>query len=242
MIKKIVFLPDIHIPYHIDLAPVFEFIHDFKPTEIILGGDAHDWTSVCEWIADQSRALVGGTIEQNYMQLKNMVLTPLKSACRQAKIVYLVGNHEDWLRQATERIPSGRGYWELERNLPAEVRIVPFNQAYHVSSHLCYLHGLYTSKYHAYQTVHAVHKSVFYGHTHDVQRYTDISPIDVDQFFTGASCGCLCKMNPHYMKNKPNRWVNGFNYCYADTETEEFSEHQVYIIRGSFYAEGRKYK
>lgn len=240
--QRLVYLPDIHTPFNIRLDPVYHFIHDFKPTTIILGGDVHDFTAVSDWIADQSRALIGGTVMQNYDAIKEEVLHPLRDAAPRAKVVYLEGNHEYWVRNAIERNPNGQGYWELERNVPSYVQIVPFNQAFHVNDHLCYLHGLYTNKYHAFQTVHACHKTVLYGHTHDVQRYTDVSPVDVSHFYTGASCGCLCTLNPHYMKNKPNRWVNGFNFCYVDDSTKEFNETQVYIIRNRFWALGRKYQ
>jgi len=242
MIKKILALFDTHIPFNINLDPVFEFAQDFKPDTVILGGDMHDWTAVSLWIADQSRALDGGTIMENYEQLHQRLLKPLSKAVPKAKQIYIVGNHEDWLRKASQINPNGRGYWELEKNLPAGIQIVPQNQAYHINERLCYLHGLYTTKYHAFQTVHAVHKTVLYGHSHDIQRYTDISPVDVEQFFTGASCGCLCTLNPSYMKNKPNRWVNGFNYAYVDDKTEEFSETQVYVVHNKFWALGRRYK
>jgi predicted phosphodiesterase len=240
--RKIVALFDCHVPFNIPLGPVFEFIQDFKPTEIILGGDVHDWTAVCAFVTDQSRALDGGTLAENYVALTRTVLQPCHKAAPKAKIVYLVGNHEDWLRKAANADPNLRGFIELEENLPKDIQIIPVNQAYHVNEHLCYLHGLYTTKYHAFQTVHAVHKTVLYGHTHDVQRYTDISPVDISQFYTGASCGCLCTMNPSYLKNRPNRWVNGFNFAYVDDKTKEFSETQVYIIRNKFWANGRRYK
>jgi hypothetical protein len=186
--------------------------------------------------------LDGGTIIQNYRQIEEVILAPLRKAAPKAEVILLTGNHEDWLFKATLINPNGRGYWELERNLPKYVKIIPVNQAYHVNKHLCFLHGLYTHKYHAFHTVHAVHKSVFYGHTHDIQRYTDISPVDVSQYYTGASCGCLCKMNPAYMKNRPNRWVNGFSFFYVDTATETFADTQVYIVNGQFWALGKKYK
>jgi len=240
--ERIVYLPDIHVPENIVLDPVWEFIHDFKPTKVIIGGDAHDFTAICEWIADQSRALDGGTIAQNYQELREVVFKPLRKAAPRAGIKYLLGNHEDWIRQALLRNPNGRGFWEVELNIPDWVELIPINQAYHANQNVAFLHGLYTNKYHAFQTVHAVHKSVFYGHTHDIQRYTDISPIDVSKFYTGASCGCLCTLNPHYMKNKPNRWVNGFLFMYMDTVSDDFADTQVYIIRNHFWALGRKYK
>ena len=75
---KLVLLADTHIPYHIRLEPVFEFIKDFKPDKIILVGDMHDWTAVSHWIADQSRNLDGGIIQENYAELHKILLNPLK--------------------------------------------------------------------------------------------------------------------------------------------------------------------
>jgi len=239
--ERIVFLTDIHIPHQIELSLVFEFVQDFKPTKIITGSDAHDWGAVSCFVADQSRHLEGGIVKENYKEIEKILLSPLKKAAPKAEIIWLTSNHDDWLRKAIQADPNLKGYIELENNLPKGIRIIPLNQAYHVNENLCYMHGLYTTKYHAFQTVHAVHKSVFYSHTHDVQRYTDISPVDSSQFYTGASCGCLCNLNPAYLKNKPNRWVHGLNYCYVDTKTKEFAEVQVYIIHNKFWALGRRY-
>jgi 3',5'-cyclic AMP phosphodiesterase CpdA len=238
---RILFLPDIHTPHNIPLENVWRFTEDFKPTVIILGGDVSDWESVCHWVADQSRILKGGTIKQNYEDLKKIVLDPLRKAAPKAETILLEGNHERWLRMAAEMNPNGEEYWGLRDNLPAYIKIYKENVPYKASDHLYYIHGLYTNIYHARKTVEAFHKTILYGHVHDVQRYTAVSPIDVDQYYTGASCGCLCNMNPYYMRNRPNRWTNGFNFCYVDKKTGEFSETQVYIIKNRFWANGRRY-
>ncbi len=243
--KKILALFDTHIPFNIRLDPVFEFAHDFKPDIVILGGDLHDWTSVCHWIADQSRALDGGTIMQNYEELNLGLLDPIQKAVGKVRKVFLTGNHEDWLQQAAGINPNGRGYWELDRNIDTKkynIEIMPINVPYKASNHLYYTHGLYTNKYHAEKTVAAFHRSVLYGHTHDVQTFTDISPIDIKDYFKGASCGCLCTLNPHYLRNRPNRWVNGFNYVYLNEKTGYFNDYQVYIVDNQFYADGRLYR
>jgi predicted phosphodiesterase len=240
--ERILALFDTHVPHNIPLEPVWEFAQDFKPTIVVLGGDVHDWGSVSHWAPPSSRVLDGGTIAENYAQLVSVVLQPAFDAAPKARVVFITGNHEGWLTKEAAANPQIRKLVELQHKLPKEVEIVPEKQAFHVNKHLCYLHGLYTVKYHAYHTVHAVHKSVFYGHTHDIQRYTDISPVDVDQFYTGASCGCLCNLNPSYALNAPNRWVNGFQFNYVDTKTDEFYETQVYIVNGKFKANGRTYK
>jgi len=239
--KRIVALFDCHVPFNIPLGLVFEFIQDFKPTEIILGGDAHDWTAVSQWIADQSRALDGGTIMDNYRALGETVLTPLRKAGGRTKIVYLTGNHEAWLNQAAILNPNGRGYWELENNLPKDIQIVPLNKVYSIGPNLVATHGVYTNMYHAKKTVEAFHTSVIYGHVHTFQSHTLVSPIDSEKYYIGQSIGCLSTLNPSFMKNRPNAWMNGFCYIYLNGDGS-FHHVPVIIVNGKFYANGRKYK
>lgn len=239
--RKIVALFDCHVPFNIPLDPVFEFIQDFKPTEVILGGDCHDWTAVCLWVADQSRALDGGTVLQNYADLKSTVLDPLRKVAPKAKTIYLEGNHENWLRKASLINPNGRGYWELENNLPKDIQIIPVNQAYKVGPNLVLIHGIYHNLYHARKTVEAFHISVIYGHMHTFQSHTLISPVDSSKYYVGQSIGCLSTLNPAFMKNKPNAWMNGFCYIHLNADGS-FHHVPVVIVKGKFYANGRRYK
>jgi hypothetical protein len=243
--RRILSIFDSHVPYNIPLDTVWEFAEDFKPTEVILGGDMHDFTAVCHWIADQSRNLDGGIIKENYAELHDVILDPLQVAVGKVKKVYLLGNHEDWLVQAAGINPNGRGYWEIDKNIDLRkynMILQEVNTPYKASDHLYYMHGIYVNKYHAEKTVGAFHRSILYGHTHDVQEYTHVSPLDVEHYYKAASCGCLCSRNPQYLRNKPNRWVNGFNYVYMDSKTGYFNDFQVYIVKNKFWANGRFYK
>lgn len=237
-------LPDAHIPFNIHLDPVFEFISDFKPDKIVILGDAHDWTSVSHWIADQSKYLDGGVIQDNFRELHTVLLDPLNRVRGKAEIVYILGNHEDWLIQATYINPNGRGYWDIEKNIDLKkyhMTIIPVNKAYRVNDNLSMIHGNYCNIYHAKKTVEVYHTSILYGHTHDIQSHTLVSPIDVEKFYKGASIGCLCNLNPHYQRNRPNRWVNGFSYVYVDDKDGSFHDFQVVIVKNKFWANGKKY-
>lgn len=240
---KIVGLWDLHIPFHIDIINVLKFIHDFKPNLIILGGDLHDWTPASHWIANQSTELDGTSIHRCYEELHNVLLNPLlKAKPRDCQTIFLTGNHEDWLDQATRLNRNGRNYWELENNIDLKkhkMKILPVNMPYQVNENLAYIHGIYTNEYHAKKTVQAYHTSVFYSHTHDIQSYTQVSPIDSEKFYKGQSCGCLCHINPHYGRNKPNKWVNGFHYCYV--HDKYFHDVQVVVVKGRFWANGKYY-
>jgi predicted MPP superfamily phosphohydrolase len=241
---KIVALFDTHIPFHIKLGGVFRFIHDFKPDVVVLGGDMHDWTAASHWIANQSLSLDGKTIMKSYDELHKYLLLPLKEAMpKGCKVVFLPGNHEDWLSQTIQLSRNGLGYWELENNIDTKnfnMTILPINTPYRVNENLCYIHGIYTNEFHAKKTVQAYHTSVFYGHTHDVQTHLQISPIDIDRFYKGQSCGCLCSLSPSYLKNKPNKWVNGFHFGYVSGKF--FHDVQVIIVNNRFWANNKYYQ
>lgn len=240
---KIVGLWDLHIPFHIPLNNIFKFILDFKPDIIILGGDIHDWTPASHWIANQSVLLDGQSIKKCYHELHTILLNPLAEVKpKGSKTIFLEGNHEDWLDQTINLNRNGKGYWEIENNIDFKklnMTLLPINVPYQVNENLAYIHGIYTNEYHSKKTVQAYHTSIFYGHTHDIQSYTQVSPIDASKFFKGQSVGCLCHMNPHYLKNKPNRWVNGFHYCYV--QDKFFHDVQVVIVKGRFWANGKYY-
>ncbi|MDP2365103.1 MAG: hypothetical protein Q8M94_15210, partial [Ignavibacteria bacterium] len=74
-----------------------KFINDFKPDMVILGGDIHDWTPASHWIANQSLLLDGQSIGKCYKELHDVLLNPLKEASPNSKVIYLQGNHENWL-------------------------------------------------------------------------------------------------------------------------------------------------
>lgn len=237
--EKVVALFDPHIPFQVRLEPVMEFIQDFKPTKVILGGDCHDWTAVSMWVKDQSRHLDGGIIQENYEELKEKLLRPVKLAAPRAEIVYLKGNHEEWIEKALQANPNGRGYWELEKNISG-VTWVDVNKPHAVNENLVYIHGLYTNEFHAKKTVNAYHTSVIYGHVHTMQSYMMVSPVDSSKFYKAQAVGCLCALNPEYMKNRPNAWVNGFNFAYVEEET--FEDYTVIMVKNKFWANGRKYR
>jgi len=189
--------------------------------------------------------LDGGTVSGNFEELHNIVLDPINRVKRKkADIIYLMGNHEDWLLKAGILCPNGRKYWDIDRNVDLskyKMTVVQPNMAYRVNDNLSVIHGVYVNQHHAKRTVEVYHTSILYGHTHDIQSYTLVSPIDIDHFYKGGSIGCLCNRNPFYMRNRPNRWVNGFSYIYVDDKTGHFNDYNVIIVKNEFWANGRKY-
>jgi hypothetical protein len=122
------------------------------------------------------------------------------------------------------------------------MEIFPVNGVYQPCENLLYIHGHFTNEFHSKKTVQAYHNSVIYGHVHSISSYTDISPVNVEKFYTAQCAGCLCTLNPHFMKNRPNKFVNGFNFAYIDNKTGLFNATQVVIVKGGFWALGKFYK
>jgi len=239
--KKLVALYDTHCPFHIRLDPVLEFLRDFKPDILVLGGDIHDFPALSRWVSDMSRALDGGTIKENFEELNTQILRPLRVAVgRKCEIIYEEGNHEHRIHIATAQRPDLRGYIELERNIPKNIKIIPYNMPYRANKNVVFIHGLYLNAYHAKRTVDAYHKSVYYGHVHTFQSHMAVSPVDVDDYFLGQSIGCLCNQNPDFMKNRPSSWTHGFAYGYLEDD-ETFQVNPVPIVKGKFWAAGRRY-
>lgn len=241
---RVLTLPDIHTPYNINLKPIWKFAADFKPDVIVLSGDVSEWEPASHWIADQSLRLEGKSILKCHNEVKEIVLDPILRIPGSPRVVFMKGNHEDWLDQCIDICKNGKGYWELESNINVKkyhIEFVEINKVWRPCENLVYIHGIYTNEFHSKKTVQAYHTSVLYGHTHDYQVYIQVSPLDTGKFYKAASMGCLCNLNPHYGKNKPNRWVHGFNYAYVNEDTGFFNDTQVLIVKGGFWAMGKYY-
>ncbi len=128
---KIVSLFDLHVPYQINLKPVFKFIYDFKPNVVVLGGDISEFEPVSVWIANQSIRLDGQSIKRCFRDLHDIVLDPLKEAMpKGCQVKYLKGNHSAWIDMAIEISRNGLGYWEIESNIDLKkyhMEIFPVN-------------------------------------------------------------------------------------------------------------------
>ena len=242
-----VLLPDFHHPYH-DLNcwyAVCQFLRDYgrKLSFLLLTGDQMDCDAVSHWLEGKTRVLEGKRIKEAYQTFDAEILTPLEdfvsSKCQK---VFFIGNHEDWIEQAIDKNPQGEGYWELDENLQLKERgwkLVELNGTYPLGK-LTVCHGLYTNIYHARKMVDTFSSSVIYGHTHDLQEHTKVTPIDVADVHKGKSIGCLCNVNQAYGKNRPNKWVHAFSVVYL-LPNGNFNEYTINIVGGQFIWNGKIY-
>lgn len=243
MIIKGIFATDLHFPEH-DKKTVEsfkKFLIDFKPDTFIMGGDWMTMNSMSHWAEKRDRMIELSSIKDEYDAFNSFMESFLKVLPNKCKNIYMVGNHEDWANQYLLANPKFKGYIELEKNLKLKnTKFIKFNEVYKLGR-MHFMHGYYTSDFHTKKMCQNYRKSIFYGHTHDVQVYTHISPIDAKDYHTAQSVGCLCNLNPIFLKGKPNRWVRGFLVFYYNPSNKMFSAYQVHIINGKFIWNGKTY-
>jgi len=238
--KVILGLPDFHgeAPF---VPLLCRFAKILKPTHIVWMGDLGAWDAVSPFDYTRTSALNRGqTVEREWKEIRSKIWLPFQRANPRAKNIILTGNHDFWLTEESNRDSR---YGEMNAwpaimdriagsGLPYE--LIDINRPWKASRHLHYIHGTYTNIHHAKKHVDAFHRTLLYGHTHDIQEHTAVSPIDVTEIYYGKSCGCLCNRNPVYSRNRPFRFAHGFSIAYILND-ETFSETTIRIINSSHF-------
>lgn len=150
--------------------------------------------------------------EKDY-QACHKFFTSLNKIAPRADKEYLLGNHEVWLVDFIKQSPATRNkLFAIETRLPvANWHIRPHRQIRKIGK-LRIVHALYTGNNHAKKHVDSMGKSILYGDSHDIQVHSKVTP--EDESFMAWSCGCLCDMNPSYLKGRPNNWNHAFAIVY----------------------------
>ncbi len=163
-----------------------------------------------------------------------------------SKRIYLCGNHEDWVRQALVKMPElFSGLQELDERynftIPALLGLnkwgVDFYEVNHVvkigNAH--FTHGMYHGDNHPKQHLVKLKGTIYYGHLHDGNRYADSSVRGTEH---GKSVHCLCRLNPSYLKNKPNNWTHGITNLEFRRDGS-FTEIDIVMQNGKFSFNGK---
>lgn len=241
MIKGI-YLSDIHMPDNIDLKPVFEFIKDYKPDQIILGGDIIDAKGM-HGVESMSAAQVDTSNYDRDCDLIVNLVQQLYTLSPSAKIVYLEGNHEERYRRAQTKYPKVFDF-DIERDaIPDFVKWVPYGdyESFYRLGDTLFIHGNIWPDLHAkaYALRYTPFK-VVYGHLHHYQAYTTHkATLDMSPRYA-VTAGCLSTLAPDWKKGEGHQWVNGFMTFISDGKTTIPTAHM--IEKGMFAIGGKVYK
>lgn len=236
---------DLHIPENINLKGVEAYANDFVKeygcTDRVYGGDQLDLSCISHWNLERLRQVEGKRLKSDYDQANGIL--DRHDKIFKGQVHWLTGNHEDWVQNIYDKFPAMEGLLDIEEHLKLKERgykVYPLNSFAKIGK-LYYIHGVSTSVNHAKTTVQQVGRSVRYGHIHNVQTHTAVSPIDSKEIHRATSLPCMCNLNPPYLKNRPTNWSQGFGISFI-RDNGCFQSHIIDIIGGKFIGlNGKEY-
>ena len=251
-----VFLSDIHIPDHINLRPVYQYVKDlYNQTKkdgneflIILGGDIIDAKGM-HGIESLQASQVKLEWYERDKKLLHAILVTLKSLAPDAKLVYIEGNHEQRYQRIMVKYPDAwGGRFDFHRDVVKKVfpkaQWIPYGDynAYFKLGDTIFTHGTVYPQNHSkkYAEVFAPFK-VVYGHLHHFQAYTMHSAMPELAPHYAVTAGCLSSVAPEWKKGQPNCWITGFVDFFSDGKLTTASPH-IIDAKGRFTIGGRLYQ
>lgn len=211
--KKILFLSDIHIPYHnIDaITLALDYGKERNIDTIWLNGDIMDMYKASDHLKDptQKDLLYEFDVTMQFLKV-------LKKTFPNAQIYYKQGNHETrWERYLMRNAPVLFGFKEFE--LPFILKLnelgihwIPNNQLAYFGK-LAVIHGNEMRGGGGVMVSRTLYlkagESVIAGDKHKTNEYTKMT---LGGSMVGTwSVGCLCELNPDYLP-MGNDWNLGF--------------------------------
>jgi hypothetical protein len=253
--EKFVALFDLHYGYEINssrhkvplhdekaLNVALDFIADFKPDHLVLGGDMLDCGSLSHHRLGNAGQLEGLRILAEAKELREKVLDPLEKQVK-GSLVYMIGNHEAWLDQLVEKIPSLDGIIQAEYLLGLDKWNVIQQGGVHKLGKLKFVHGdnVKGGQNQANQAVVNYEANIRFGHFHTYQVATKTTPIEANGH-TGVAVPCLCKKGHNYGNKAPNKWMQGFLWGYVGGPAGSFNDYVTVIVNGKAMINGKLYE
>lgn len=246
-IKKGIIIADTHLkgkgPTK-NFRAVLNFLQYWQPDILVLLGDFMDFESLNPWAENNFYPICTTTLEKEY-KLGNDVLDRIdNSVPRDTEKWFHEGNHERRVDLYTLQHPGLRGMVEYDTNLFLQNRgykIVRFNDSQKITKRFYCTHGhAATTLYHARKMAHFYRHTIIYGHRHENQVWSFMSPIDRKDYYYGKAIGTLGDMNPWFMRNRPNNWMASFSVFQIDS-AGYFNEGTVNVINGRFLWDGEEF-
>jgi predicted phosphodiesterase len=251
ILDKVLVISDIHVPFQDDRAvgAMHAYSKKYKPDKIYINGDLIDFYKLSTF--DQTPDRTDG-IDFEITQAK-MFLNNLRKNNKDAKIVYLQGNHENRLQRYLWRNPELHGLSALDtKNLfslkDLDIQEIKVDRDYwsksagsakqgdaivmHGDSRLNGAKGGGYSGYAAKNTMlNGISSSVVMGHTH---RGGVVYHTVSDKILIGVEGGCLCQLPPNA------NWQQGF--VTFETERGKNYNYRFHHIKdGKLIEDGKVY-
>ena len=209
-IKKndIVVLSDIHIPFEDDdaLEAALGVIERHKPSVVVLLGDVLDFFAISSHEKDPAR----GETLQYEIDAGIMFFRRLRSIVPDARIPYVLGNHEDRLRRWIWKHKDVASLRALDFDALLEtatygIETIPYADDI-VLGDVLFRHGKACGVTAGRKNLQAAAMSGASGHTHKLSRESITTRAGLH---TWVQTGCLCDLEPDWVNGTAN-WQHGF--------------------------------
>ena len=223
------------------IKKVFNFISDFKPNYVILGGDQLDFSSISRFNKGSAIDQINEVLTRDYDDLDRYIISPLNQL--NSNIIWLQGNHDDRIVDFLKKHPVFTGLiepWSYLVNLPAIATMKNRGELFNLGK-LWFMHGDNLScSGDIAKNAHHYQRNIRFGHFHTHRAYTIHNPTDSKDVKTCIAVPALCKRAPGYGNKKPNQWLQGFNYGYV-SKRGNFQDYVVIDTPEGIRVEGKNY-
>ena len=242
VVKRAIVTPDKHFPLadYAAIRVVCKAIELIKPNIYIDLGDTGEWEMFSShYWKDREKPPLEVLIPMldREVQLVNDGMDIIDASLDKAKCKqrhFIQGNHEVWLDKFVTKHPYLPQY-ETKKALKLKERKYKY---WEYISHkklkigkLNFTHGDYVPIHHAKKHLSSYKENIMYGHTHDLQRFTDTG---LGGTQSAWSMGCLKDMS-----SDKNKWLRGnlhnWNHAFAIVDffkNGDFKVEVVEIING----------
>ena len=242
-IKTALFWPDTHIPHQNEFAckAILKLMDDVRFDIMAIVGDYMDFGCIGHWNRNKHRTLELKRLKNDYI-IGNALLDEIDSRLpKKCEKHYLDGNHEEWIYDLLEEMPSLEGMIEHESQLNLKARGYQTHQYNELLKlgRLYVTHGIYAGANPIKKHLDELKVNILFGHTHTLGMRLS-SSIARDIAFAGYNIGAVCDLSPDFMRKRPNSWTHGFAIGYF-FPNGYFDVQLVRIVQGKFIVNGKIY-
>lgn len=216
------------------------FLEEFRPHVVFVMGDVLDAYSLSKFDKNPERLL--GFQEE--LDKAYVVLSQIRQAAKQAKIVMLRGNHEArltrYLWTKAEALSSLR-----DLSLPLLMRLTDMKIDYVEKGRTDFhgfivKHGTVVRKKSGYTAMAELERQGTSGVSAHTHRLGQVYLRNDGGFFSWTESGCLCLLDPEYADGETMNWQHGLAYGYFKANDGRFEVHPLPIIKRKIVWEGQE--
>lgn len=251
-VRTYLILADIHYPkiHKPTLNAALDFLDKNKVDGLVFQGDQLDLECISHHTKNKPLYRLRNGFMKDVQGFERDVLLPIEERLSvNAERYWLDGNHERFAYDLIEEQPELEGAVDYKQLLQLTKRgyeIIELGHALKIGK-LNIVHGEVLSgignqagMYPARKAVELYAGNVLAAHTHAMQMYTKISPVEHTQKWAGYVNGILGETNPSYLRNRPTAWSHGLAILELHDD-KNYNLYLVHIHNGQFSYGGKLY-